>query len=145
MSAGPHILIVQSPYYEEIAGELLRGAVAELAREGATHNLITVPGALEIPAAIAISSTGATQYDGYIAVGCVIRGETSHYDIVAGQSARALMDLGVVRGLAIGNAILTVDTADQARARAAVEGKNKGADAARACLALVALKRSAQG
>jgi len=141
MPAGPLILIVQSPYYAEIAVELLRGAEQELAHAGASHELITVPGALEIPAAIAIASAGDDNYDGYIALGCVIRGETSHYDIVAGQSARALMDLGITRGLAIGNGILTVDTGDQARVRAAVDRKNKGADAARACLALVALKQ----
>ena len=138
-----NILIVEAPYYQDIADELARGAAAALEEAGAAYDRLEVPGALEIPGAISIAS-GAS-YDGFVALGCVIRGETSHYDIVAGESARAIMDL-TTRDmdcggpLAIGNGILTVDNREQAWARAAVAEKNKGADAARACLALIELK-----
>ncbi len=134
--ASPHILIVEAPYYEELSEELAAGTIACLEARGATHERLVVPGALEIPAAIAIAEESGL-YDGFIALGCVIRGETSHYDIVAGESARALMDLGISRHLAIGNGILTVDTGDQAWARARVSEKNKGRDAATACLRLI--------
>ena len=131
--AAPSILIVESPYYEEIARELAKGAIAALEAAGAQVDRISVPGALEIPPAIAIASE-ARRYDGFVALGCVIRGETSHYDIVANESARALMALNL-DGLAIGNGILTCDTGEQARVRADSQGKNKGADAANAALA----------
>jgi len=134
-----NILIVEAPYYPDIADELARGAIAALDEAGATYERLEVPGALEIPAVIAMATEGG-HYDGYIALGCVIRGETSHYDIVAGESARALMDLSVERGQAIGNGILTVDTGEQAMARASVEGKNKGRDAAQACLRLIEVR-----
>ena len=129
-----HILIVEGRYYEHIADELLNGAKAHLDGEGATHETVTVPGALEVPQALAAGfDTG--RFDGAIALGCVIRGETSHYDIVANESARALMELAVSRRWPIGNGILTVDTEEQALARARVVQKNKGRDAAEACLA----------
>ena len=134
-----NILIVEAPYYAEIADELARGAIAALEEAGAGFERLEVPGALEIPPVIAMA-TEAGRYDGYVALGCVIRGETSHYDIVAGESARALMDLAVERGQAIGNGILTVDTGEQAMARASVEGKNKGRDAAQACLRLIEVR-----
>lgn len=139
MPMKPRILIVESPYYAHIAKELADGAIQALDDAGAAYERLEVPGALEIPVAIAMASE-ARRYDGFIALGCVIRGETSHYDIVAGESARALMDLATVRGLAIGNGILTVDTEEQAMKRARVNEKNKGGDAARACLALVAVR-----
>lgn len=137
------ILLVCAGFYEELAAELIRGAAAELDRCGYACDQVMVPGALEIPAAIAFASrvTGAEAYDGYVALGCVIRGETSHYDIVAGESARGLTDLAVSRHLAIGNGILTVDTPEQARVRAGTDGRNKGRDAAAACMALLALKQ----
>ncbi len=135
----PSILIVEAPYYAHIAEELASGAIAALEAAGATYERLEVPGALEIPVAIAMASE-ASRYDGFIALGCVIRGETSHYDVVAGESARAIMDLATVRGLAIGNGILTVDTGEQAMTRAKTTEKNKGADAAAACLSLVAVR-----
>ena len=135
------ILIVCAGFYHELAAELIRGARAELERQGCGWDLEMVPGALEIPAAISIVSRRDRTYDGYVALGCVIRGETSHYDIVAGESARGLIDLSITRDLAIGNGILTVDTAEQARVRAGVDGRNKGRDAVLACLSLVGLKQ----
>jgi len=136
--AKPRILIVEAPYYEDIAKELATGAIAALEAAGAEHTSISVPGALEIPPAIAFAADSGL-YDGYVALGCVIRGETSHYDIVAVESARALMALNL-DGLAIGNGILTCDTDDQAMTRARVSEKNKGADAANAALRLAALR-----
>ena len=142
--AGPalkaHVLIVEARFYQELAEELGAGAREALDRAGASHETVSVPGALEVPAAIAIAEeTG--RFDGYVALGVVIRGETGHYDIVAGESARGLMDLGL-DGLAIGNGILTVDTEAQAWARAGRSGHNKGAGAADAALALIRLKQT---
>jgi 6,7-dimethyl-8-ribityllumazine synthase len=140
------ILIVDARFYEEIADELVAGAVGEIERRGATYEVVTVPGALEAPQAIAIALDAGAAFDGAVALGCVIRGETSHYDIVAEQSARAVMDLAVARGFPVGNGILTVDTRDQALARAGRAGRNKGGAAAAACLDLIELKRRfAQG
>ena len=113
----PHLLIVEARFYDEIADLLLAGATRALDAAGAGFEQVTVPGALEIPAAIRLALDHG-RYDGYVALGCVIRGETSHYDIVAGESARGLTDLAVQRGALIGNGILTTDTGAQARARA---------------------------
>ncbi len=137
-----NILIVTAPYYAQITDRLLSGALGVLEAQGASHELVSVPGALEIPPAIAMRARDRN-IAGFIALGCVIRGETSHYDIVAGESARALMSLAVDHALAIGNGILTVDSMEQARARAGAGKRNKGGDAAKACLALARLKRSA--
>ena len=131
------ILIVEARFYEEISDALYEGAVAALGSEVVTDR-VAVPGALEIPAAIKLA---ATCYDGFVALGCVIRGETYHFEIVANESARGLMDLMVSDGLCIGNGILTVEDEAQALPRANPNELNKGADAARACLALIALKR----
>jgi 6,7-dimethyl-8-ribityllumazine synthase len=141
---GVRILIVESGYYESIADTLLAGAKRALDAARAAYDVITVPGALEIPQAIVLAldaARGARAYDGVVALGCVIRGETSHYDIVAGESARALMEIGTVRKVPVGNGILTVDTAAQAEARAALDDGDKGGTAAAAALALVRLKR----
>jgi 6,7-dimethyl-8-ribityllumazine synthase len=141
---GARILVIESGYYEDIADMLLAGARRALDAAGAAFDVVTVPGALEIPQAIMITldgTSGAAAYDGVVALGCVIRGETSHYDIVAGESARALMDIGVHRGIPVGNGILTVDTAAQAKVRAALDKGDKGGVAAKATLALVRLKR----
>jgi 6,7-dimethyl-8-ribityllumazine synthase len=136
------VLIVDADFYQDLAGELVRGAVAELEARGIAYERVSVPGALEIPAAISLASRRADgpPYDGFVALGCVIRGETSHYDIVCGESARGLTELALNRDLAIGNGILTVDTGEQAWARAGVDRKNKGRDAVIACLGLVDLK-----
>jgi 6,7-dimethyl-8-ribityllumazine synthase len=143
---GAHMLVVEARYYEGIADELLAGAKRALEAAQVGYDVATVPGALEIPQAIVIALDAAakrkTPYDGVVALGCVIRGETSHYDIVAGESARALMDIGVTRGVPVGNGILTVDKEAQAWARARPDGGDKGAAAAKAALALVRLKRS---
>ncbi len=137
----PNVLIVEARFYAHISDALLDGATAALEAGGAHFERIAVPGALEIPPAIlfaARAGEGAGKsYDGYLALGCVIRGDTYHFEIVAGESARGLMDLGLHHGLCIGNGILTVESEEQAMDRAARDGRDKGGDAARACLALI--------
>jgi 6,7-dimethyl-8-ribityllumazine synthase len=141
-----HMLIVEARFYDAISDELLRGATRVLDKAGARYDRVTVPGALEIPAAIAIAIDAAKRrrapYDGVVALGCVIRGETHHFDIVANESARALIDLAVSERLALGNGILTVENEAQANARARVEEGDKGGAAARAALTMVALKHT---
>ena len=141
MSRGPHILVVEAPYYPRIATDLRRGAERALAIAGATHERVSVPGAFEIPAAIATAARTPRHFDGFVALGCVIRGETTHYEHICAESARGLQDLAVRDGLAIGYGILTVENEAQALVRASPEGRDKGGEAVRACLALVALKR----
>ena len=133
----PRILIVESRYYDHIATSLLDGATAALDLAKAQFERITVTGALEIPPAILFASQSDRSYDGYVALGCVIRGETWHFEIVAGESARGLMDLGLQYSLCIGNGILTVENEKQAEVRARRDGGDKGGDAARACLSLI--------
>ncbi len=143
--AGSRILVVEARFYDDIADALLAGARRVLEAEGVAFDRISVPGSLEIPAVIAMALDAAERkqrpYDGVVALGCVIRGDTIHFDIVAIQSARALMDIAVARSLPVGNGILTVDTEAQAWARARVEEADKGGDAARAALAMVRIKR----
>ena len=140
------VLVVEARYYEAIADHLLAGASQALREAGASFDIVTVPGALEIPAAIAIAVEGAkAKYDGAVALGCVIQGETFHFDVVATQSARALMDFSVTHRLPLGNGILTVDNESQAQTRARVEEGDKGGEAARAALALIGLKHSLAG
>ena len=134
-----HLLIVEARFYDDIADLLLAGAEAALIEAGATFERVAVPGALEIPSAIALAQD-TERFDGYVALGCVIRGETSHYDIVAGESAHGLIKLGIEEAALIGNGILTVDTRQQAIVRADPKAKDKGGDAARAALALVGLR-----
>ena len=141
MSKPPHILLVEAPYYAHIAADLRRGAERALDLAGATHERVSVPGAFEIPAAIAAAARAALRFDGFVALGCVIRGETTHYDHICAESARGLQDLAARDGLAIGYGILTVENEAQALVRASPEGRDKGGEAVRACLALVALKR----
>ncbi len=136
----PRVLIATSRYYEHITLELEAGASATLEAAEAVVETIEVPGALEVPGIIAMAADSG-KYDGYIALGCVIRGETSHYDYVCGESARGLMDLTVQRRLAIGNGILTVENEAQALVRADRKQKNKGHDAAYACLEMIKLRR----
>jgi 6,7-dimethyl-8-ribityllumazine synthase len=135
------VLIVEGRFYSDIADELLSGAKSALDAFGAKHDTITVPGALEIPAAIAMAEKRG-DYHGYVALGCVIRGETYHFEIVSNESARGLMDLAARERVCVGNGILTVEDEAQAWARARVSDGDKGGQAARACLDLVALKRS---
>lgn len=142
MTDRKRVLIAVAPYYREIADGLLRGCRQRLEAEGVAMDVQEVPGALELPIAIRIASeTG--NYDGYVALGCVIRGETTHYETVANESARGLMELGLRHGLAIGNGILTVENGEQAEVRADPARKNKGGEAAAACLALMSMRRSA--
>ncbi|AGI67167.1 6,7-dimethyl-8-ribityllumazine synthase 1 [Octadecabacter antarcticus 307] len=135
----PKLLIVMSPYYKDIADNLLSGAQAEIEAAGGTHETVQVPGALEIPTAIGIAER-MSDFDGYVALGCVIRGETTHYETVCNDSSRALQLLGL-QGLCIGNAILTVETQKQAEVRADPKDQNKGGGAAHAALHLIALSR----
>jgi 6,7-dimethyl-8-ribityllumazine synthase len=150
MTDKPHVLIVEARFYDDIQDALLDGAVRALKKAGVSHEVVTVPGALEIPAAIRFAVKAqaegnfAKPFAGYIALGCVIRGETTHYETVCNESARGLMDLALQHSLAIGNGILTVENEDQAAARSksSVDDKeaNKGGGAAKACLAMIALK-----
>jgi len=137
---GARICIVAARYYADVVDAMIVGAERAIKAAGGTSEVIDVPGAFETPAAIAIADLSG-QYDGYIALGCVVRGETSHYEYVCGESARALMDLAVNEVLAIGYGILTVENLAQATERAAPAGRDKGGEAARACLAMLALRR----
>lgn len=134
-----HVLIVEGRFYDEISDLLLAGAERALKAAGATFERITVPGALEIPQVVGLA-LDAEAFDAFVALGCVIRGETSHYDIVAGESARGLMDLALEDGALIGNGILTTETYEQARVRADPDAKDKGGAAAGAALALLWVK-----
>ena len=142
---GARILVVEARFYDDITDALLEGAMRVLRAANATWDHITVPGSLEIPAAIAIALDAAERrrkaYDGVVALGCVIRGETFHFEIVAMQSARALVDLSIARRIPIGNGIVTVDDEAQAWVRARPDEGDKGGDAARAALALAEIKR----
>ena len=143
----PHILIVESRFYEDIADELLKGANGALEAAGTSFERVSVPGAFEIPAAIHMGLrsmefyAARRRFDGYIALGCVIRGETSHYDHICGESARKLQDLACQYALALGYGILTCENKEQAWERARVDGRNKGGETARACLAMLGIKR----
>jgi 6,7-dimethyl-8-ribityllumazine synthase len=137
---GAHLLIVAARYYPEFVDALIEGASEAITDAEGTSRVIEVSGALEIPGAIAAVSQSADSFDGYVALGCVIRGETSHYDTVCNESARALMDL-TLSGLCIGNGILTVENEAQARARSEIGGNNKGKDAAQAALGMIDLRR----
>jgi 6,7-dimethyl-8-ribityllumazine synthase len=148
-AGGAHILLIEAPYYRNVSDELAAGAIAELDAARATYERVSVPGALEIPQALAqmvkaglIGSDDATaRFDGCVALGCVIRGETSHYDIVVGNANHWLMEVAIRHAIPLGNAILTVDTEAQALERARGGREGKGADAVRACLAVIALER----
>lgn len=145
MTESPRILIVEARFYDDLADALLEGAKETLKNNGATFDVVTVPGALEIPLAIAMAEEAgrlptAPRYDGYVALGTVIRGETYHFEIVSDQSAAGIMSLGT-KGLAIGNGILTTEDEDQAWYRARLSEGDKGGGAARACLDLIALKK----
>ncbi|WP_183213097.1 6,7-dimethyl-8-ribityllumazine synthase [Brevundimonas variabilis] len=139
------VLVVEARFYDELADALLDGAKDALRAQGVAFDVVTVPGALEIPPTIALAEEAgryptAPRYDGYVALGCVIRGETYHFEIVSDQSAAGIMSLGI-KGLIIGNGILTVEDEDQAWARARRSEGDKGGGAARACMDLIALKK----
>ena len=148
MAKGPRVLIVEARFYEDISDQLAEGAIAALEEAGVSYKRIAVPGAFEVPAVIrfAIRSmevrSAEQRYAGFIALGCVIRGETDHYDHICRETSRALMDLSVNYSVALGFGILTCENHEQAWARAAVDQKNKGADAAKACLRMMELKKT---
>jgi len=143
--AGARVVIVEARFYDEIQDALLAGAKAQLDAAGVGFDVVSVPGALEVPPAIAIALDAARRngrdYDGAIALGCVIRGDTFHFEIVSVESSRALMDLSVARSLPLGNGIITVDNEAQAWARAKASELDKGGDAARATVAMIRIKR----
>ncbi len=143
-----HILVVEGRFYHRISDELILGAEMTLREQGATWEVMMVPGALEVPQVLSMaieaglfSESAPNPFHGFVALGCVIRGETSHYDIVAGESARALIALATTHAVPLGNGILTVENEAQAIARASVDGKNKGRDAVEACLEVLRVKR----
>lgn len=144
------ILIVEARFYDGLADALLEGATQALSAYGAEYDIVTVPGALEIPGAIAFAEEGGhrpagKRYDGYVALGCVIRGETYHFEIVSNESARGIMDLTVSKKLCIGNGVLTTEDDEQAWARARISEGDKGGGAARAALTMIELKHQLSG
>ena len=134
-----HVLLVEARFYDDLLDAMVDGAVAALNAAGATFERLVVPGALEIPGAIAIAADSG-RYDAYVGLGVVLRGETYHFDVVSNESARGIMDLTVQRRLAIGNGVLTCDTEEQAWDRARRDGQDKGGGAAKAALALLDLQ-----
>ncbi len=143
MASAPNILIVEARFYDDIADALVDGATAVLDGAGASYQRLQVPGAFEIPATIgfAARSPDAAGYDGFIGLGCVIRGQTTHYDYVCQESARGLQDLALRERVALGYGILTCENRDQALARARRDEQDRGGAAARACLAMIEIKR----
>jgi 6,7-dimethyl-8-ribityllumazine synthase len=144
------ILIVEARFYDDLADALLEGATQALTAFGAEYDVVTVPGALEIPGAIAFAEEGGHRpagrhYDGYVALGCVIRGETYHFEIVSNESARGIMDLTIGKKLCIGNGVLTTEDDEQAWARARISEGDKGGGAARAALTMIDLKQQLLG
>ena len=144
------ILIVEARFYDDLADALLDGATQALSAFGAEYEVVTVPGALEIPGAIAQAEEAGhrpagVRYDGYVALGCVIRGETYHFEIVSNESARGIMDLTIGKRLCIGNGVLTTEDDEQAWARARISEGDKGGAAARAALAMIAVKQQLLG
>jgi 6,7-dimethyl-8-ribityllumazine synthase len=142
-----HVLIVEARYYEDIAEELAKGAAKALEEAGVGHDRLAVPGVFEVPGAIRFAlrametHSATTNYAGFIALGTVIRGETDHYEHISREATRALMDIATGQSVALGFGILTCDTQDQAKDRAAAEKGNKGAEAARACLRMMEVKK----
>ena len=141
MTEVQRVLILEARFYEDIADQLVAGAVGALDAAGTSHERISVPGAFELPAALAMS-IDSRRYDGFIALGCVIRGETSHYEHVCGECARGLAMLAERHRIALGFGVVTAENGEQAWERAATDRKNKGADAAQACLAMMAIRAS---
>ncbi len=146
MNRRPHVLIVEARFYEDLADAMAASVDGILADAGVDRTRWSVPGAFELPAAIRMALAAASRrigpaYDGFVALGCVIRGETDHYEHICREASRGLMDLTLQFGIALGFGLLTCPTFELARVRAATDGRNKGADAARACLRMMALRR----
>ena len=135
-----HIMIAVADYYKDITDELLLGAKSHLQVAGHTYDIVSVPGAFELPAAIQFAVHGIKKYDGYVALGCVIRGETTHYDYVCNECARGLQMIALGYNVPVGFGVLTVENQDQAKKRASVNGGNKGREAADACMRMIAMR-----
>lgn len=148
MGRSPKILLIEARFYDDIADQLVAGAGAVLEDAGVSYDRLPVPGVFEVPAAMRFVirsmeiGSDSARYAGFVALGCVIRGETDHYEHICREASRALMDLSITFSVALGFGILTCETYEQALVRASVTGKNKGADAARACLRMVDIKKS---
>ncbi len=142
----PHVLIVRAPYYRQVVDGLSRGAERALSASGATFEMVDVAGAFELPQAIRLAVRGSRRFDGFVALGCVVRGETDHYDHICRETMAGLMHVALQFGLALGTGLLTVDTIEQAMARSGANGPNKGAEAATAALVqIVAARRLGAG
>ena len=142
MADCPHIMIIESPYYEEINNRMIESVLIEMEQAGATYERFEVPGSFELPGAIRMAiGVDPDRFDGYVALGCVIRGETSHYDYVCEESARGLNNLVLEHGIAVGYGVLTTENREQAMARSSRDQHDRGGAAARACLAMIDLKR----
>ncbi|MGC8477592.1 MAG: 6,7-dimethyl-8-ribityllumazine synthase [Acetobacteraceae bacterium] len=137
----PHLLVVRAPYYQDVADGLLDGASRILRAAGATFTLIDVAGAYELPQAIRLALRGSPRFDGFVALGCVVKGETDHYDHICRETIAGLMRLSLQFGLALGQGVLTVHRLEQARARSGRDGHNKGAEAAAAALIQIGVAR----
>lgn len=139
--AAPHLLVVRAPYYRAVVDGMTEGVRAILRAAGATHDELDVAGAFELPQAVRLALRGTTRFDGFVVLGCVVRGETDHYDHICRVSMQGLMDVALQFGLALGTALLTTDTLAQAEARSGLDGPNKGAEAAAAALRQIAVAR----
>ena len=139
--AAPRILVISAPYYRQVVDGMLAAARAIFAQVGAKVSVVEVGGAYELPQALAIAAESVQDFHGYVALGCVVRGETDHYDFICAAAMDGLMEVATRHALCLGTALLTVDTLDQALARSHETGSNKGAEAAVACLKQIALKR----
>jgi 6,7-dimethyl-8-ribityllumazine synthase len=139
--SAPHILVVRAPYYQDVVDGMTAGVRDILGETGATYDIVDVAGAFELPQAIRIALRGRARYDGFLALGCIVRGETDHYDHICRVSMQGLMDVALQYGVALGTALLTVDTMGQAEARSGKGNLNKGAEAAVACLKQIAVAR----
>lgn len=137
----PHLLVVRAPYYRDVVDGMTRGAERILAEAGATHETLDVAGAFELPQAIRLVLRGRTRFDGFVALGCVVKGETDHYEFLCREAMAGLMNVALQFGLALGSGLLTVHSIDQAVARSGDDGHNKGAEAAAAALLQVSVAR----
>lgn len=138
----PHLLVVRAPYYRDVVDGMTRGAERILAEAGATHEVLDVAGAFELPQAVRLVLRGKTRFDGFVALGCVVKGETDHYEFLCREAMAGLMNVALQFGLALGSGLLTVHSIDQAVARSGDDGHNKGAEAAAAALVQVAVART---
>jgi 6,7-dimethyl-8-ribityllumazine synthase len=142
LPVAPHILLIRAPYYRDVVDGMTKAAIAILERVSAGVQTIDVAGAFELPQALRIALRGKTRFDGFVALGCVVRGETDHYEFICNTAMDGLMQVALQYGICLGTALLTVDTVAQAEARSRETGANKGAEAAVACLKQIAIARA---